>query len=40
MDATTIESLHGSFSRCWIVVLNETVIEPLALDVFSEHELT
>ena len=40
MDATTVESLHGSFCRCWIVVFNETVIEPLALDVFSDHELT
>ena len=40
MDATTVESLHGSFCRCWIVVFNETVIEPLALDVFSEQELT
>ena len=40
MDATTVESLHGSFCRCWIVVFNETVIKPLALDVFSDHKLT
>ena len=40
MDATTVESLHGSFCRCWIVVFNEAVIKSLTLDVFSDHELT
>ena len=40
MDATTVESLHRSFCRCWIVVFNEAVIKALALDVFSDHELT
>lgn len=35
MYATTIESLHSAFCRSWIVVFDKTVIEALALDVFS-----
>ena len=31
VDSSTVESLHCAFCCAWIVVFNETVIEPLTL---------
>lgn len=33
MDPAAIESRHGSLRRTWIVVLDETVVETLALEL-------
>lgn len=35
MDSTTVESLHGSLCRTWVVVLYKSVVEAFRLELGS-----
>lgn len=34
VDTTSVKGLHRSFSRTWIVVLDETVVEALVVELY------
>lgn len=33
VDPSSVESLHGSFCRSWVVVFNKTIIKSLRLEL-------